>query len=108
VNVDAQDDNLDTALIYASSRGHNNIVKHLIKTGANTDIQNNHGCTAIILAAHKGYPETLKYLLEANANTDLTSNNNNSVFTTDHKQNAQQIKHILKQHILFKQPYTLK
>jgi serine/threonine-protein phosphatase 6 regulatory ankyrin repeat subunit B len=56
-NVDIQDNNGFTALMWAAKKGHNEICELLINKGCNVDIQNNNGNTALILATEKGHKE---------------------------------------------------
>ncbi len=50
INIDLQDNNGYTALMYACTLGYENIVKLLIEYHPNLDIQNNEGNTALLLS----------------------------------------------------------
>ena len=50
----------DTPLIWASSEGHEKIVKFLIDDNANVNIQNDEGKTALTIATFKGYKKIVK------------------------------------------------
>ena len=68
--IDAQE-NKDgwTALMYASARGHSEIVRLLVDRGAELDITDKKdGETALILASARGHSEIVKILLDKGAN----------------------------------------
>lgn len=56
-----------TALHYASSGGHNALVRLLIENHAYLDAESPNGTTPLMMAAFYGTPETVKILLEAGA-----------------------------------------
>src|SRR5690606_9252951 len=64
-----------TALMWASHRGHKNIVKLLIKNNANIDIQNDVGDTALIGTLCHGHIKIVKLLIVNNANINIQTNN---------------------------------
>ena len=67
-----QDNEGRTALMWASSRGHKEIVKLLLKYNANVDIQDSDEWTALMWASLGGHKEIVKLLLEDhNANVDI-------------------------------------
>ena len=70
-NVDFQDHEGHSALIYASWNGHPACVKHLLDAGANTDLLTSSGMTALMLASYGGHQACVQLLLNAKANTDL-------------------------------------
>ncbi|WP_300747704.1 ankyrin repeat domain-containing protein [uncultured Brachyspira sp.] len=61
-DINIQDDNSWTALIYAAWAGHTETVKELIKAGANLNIKDNEGKTALDYAEGNGYNEIAKLL----------------------------------------------
>ena len=61
-NPDIQDNDGDTALIIASSRGYRKIVKLLLENGSNVDIINNKGYTALSLASSREYEDIVELL----------------------------------------------
>ena len=61
-NLDCQDNDKFTALMYAADQGHYYIVKWLLENGANVDIKNIFGKTASICAEDNGLEKTA-YLL---------------------------------------------
>lgn len=68
ININAQDTDGHTALIYASSEGHDNTVKRLLEVpGINVNIKNNNGYTALIYASLKGHEDIVKILLQVPA-----------------------------------------
>uniref|UniRef100_A0A0G4HY28 Uncharacterized protein n=1 Tax=Chromera velia CCMP2878 TaxID=1169474 RepID=A0A0G4HY28_9ALVE len=61
---------LRTALMYAASNGHTDIVRLLLKAKANVNIQDNRGHTALISASNPGHAEVVQLLIEAQTNVD--------------------------------------
>jgi ankyrin repeat protein len=64
----------ETALIRASSRGRTEIVKLLLKAGANPDTKDNYGETALMRASLSGHKDIVILLLKAGANPDTKDN----------------------------------
>ena len=81
-NVNLQDNEGWTALMYASrnsnTKSTENTVKMLIEAGANVNLQNNNGNTALMFASEysntKSTENTVKMLIEAGANVNLQDN----------------------------------
>lgn len=73
-DINTQDEDGFTALIWASAAGYTDIVSALIDIGAD-DIQNNRGDTALILASYWGHVAIVKILIRAGANVDTKNNN---------------------------------
>ncbi|CAK4372692.1 unnamed protein product, partial [Aphanomyces euteiches] len=63
-----------TALHFASSNGHMNIVKYLIGKGASVNSRDNNGQTPLHLASKNGFLDVINYLLDNDAAIDLTDN----------------------------------
>ena len=75
MNIDVKDQFGNTALMKASSNGHEELVRLLLIKGAIPDIQSNSGgWTALIWASIQGHKETVQLLLLQNANPDLQGN----------------------------------
>ena len=66
VDINYQTEKGDTALILASYYGNIEIVKLLIKAGANKDITDRWGFTAIDYAIDKNYKQIIKLLKNKN------------------------------------------
>jgi len=65
IDIDAKNNNEETALYMASSRGNRQIVKLLLEQGADINVKNdNHHYTALHIAAYFDKIEILKLLLE--------------------------------------------
>ena len=60
-----------SALVFAISSGHTEIVQMLIDSGAKSDSRNLDNLTALMVAAGTGASDIVKLLLEANASIDL-------------------------------------
>jgi hypothetical protein len=69
----------DTALMLASSEGHNDIVNTLLRHDANPNIQNIYGWTALIYASLDGHSEIVKMLLDNDADPNIITNEGNTV-----------------------------
>ena len=69
-DVNARDNDGDTALILATLRNAPEIVKLLINKGANVNIKGIGGETALILAADEGHLEVVKHLIGRGAPVD--------------------------------------
>ena len=67
-----------TALTYASSEGHLDILKALIAAGANKDKVDGYGYTPLTVAALYGHVVCLKVLLTAGADKDKADSNGNT------------------------------
>ncbi|XP_051502627.1 kinase D-interacting substrate of 220 kDa B-like isoform X2 [Myxocyprinus asiaticus] len=68
--VDTRSENGQTALMVASEQGSLEIVKELIRRGANVNLDDIDCWTALISAAKEGHVEVVKELLENNANVE--------------------------------------
>ncbi len=75
VDLNAQDNYGDTALITAASRGYKKIVAMLIKAKVNLDIQDKYNYTALMKAADYGLEDIVAMLITAKANLDKQDNN---------------------------------
>ena len=65
-NVNAKDDDGDTALAYAAIRGASvNVIKELLNAGADVNIKNKGGKTAVVLAREQGKHEIVELLTQA-------------------------------------------
>ncbi len=74
VNVNQQDSDGRTALMYASFNGFNPVVKELLQRDANLDLTDTNGRSALMFAASGPFPETVKILLEKGAKTNIQDN----------------------------------
>jgi uncharacterized protein len=69
-NVNAKDEDGETALMGAAEKGHLEIVKLLLGKGAKVNAKNEEGVTALMGAAEKGYLEIVRLLLDKGANVN--------------------------------------
>lgn len=65
----------DSAIIIACQLNNIEIVKKIIKLGADIDIQNKDGMTPIIIAALNGYQELVSYLIQEGADPTIQALN---------------------------------
>merc|ERR1712025_1055650 len=81
----------DTALIWASTEGHDKVVKFLIDKKAVVNVQNDGGLTALIYASSKGHKKIVKYLLDANAIIQAASKENETALSLAKKNGHREI-----------------
>jgi ankyrin repeat protein len=74
-NLDIQNNNGYTALIYAAENENLDLAKKLIDSGANLDIQDNQGYTALMEAATCNNSDLTEKLIDSGANLDIQNNN---------------------------------
>ncbi|HCJ12221.1 MAG: hypothetical protein A2Y14_00705 [Verrucomicrobia bacterium GWF2_51_19] len=79
--VNWQDDDNDTALMFAVMKGQTEIVQILIKAGADLNIQDKHGNTAMRLAVMDDQTEIVQILIAAGANPNIQGQNGSTVLT---------------------------
>ena len=70
-DVNSQDDNGETSLILAATRGHHEVVKALIQAGADVNLFNSMGETALICAAKSDYDKCVDALIKAGADVNV-------------------------------------
>lgn len=83
VDINAQNNDGETALIKAAGRNHEHIVEFLLQfTGGpkiiNVNAQDNFGYTALILAAQYGYENIIKLLLDGPIDPNVQNNEGNT------------------------------
>ena len=74
VNWKNEDDGGKSALMIASLNGKLEVVKLLLKNGAQVDLQDGGGWSALMCASVEGHAEVTKVLLEKGAQVDLKNN----------------------------------
>ncbi len=67
ININGQDPNGLTLLIWASAQGRTDAVKYLLSKGADPTCKSKSGCTPLACAKNKGHKEVVKILEEAGA-----------------------------------------
>lgn len=70
VNVEAADSDGFTALLWASMKGHKDIVELLLASGAQPDKENTYGRTALLCASASGHKDVVEVLLASGAQPD--------------------------------------
>jgi ankyrin repeat protein len=73
IDVDSRDSLGNTALIYASKSGDEDLVELLIHYGANLDLKGQFGNTALYEASSYGHLNCVKVLIESGANMNLAN-----------------------------------
>jgi len=73
-DINAQDENGRTPLMFATLVGRSRIVEQLIDAGADLTYKNKEGSTALIVAASKGHAEVLQVLIKAGASLNAQNN----------------------------------
>jgi len=81
IAVNLQNDKGETALMFASERGHTRIVKLLIEAGADVNIQDHINHTALMVASCNGHAKIIKILIEARADVNLYNVNGYTALT---------------------------
>lgn len=78
-NINAKDDEGQTALAYAIKLNYGEIVTSLLDGGAGINVKNRYGFTALMLAAKEGHREIAGLLLDCDADIQARSNEDWSV-----------------------------
>ena len=73
-NVDAEDKNGFTGLMYAARQGYAEVAEILLLHGAYVDTRESDGWTALMLAAYNDNTETVKLLLKHHADVNVKDN----------------------------------
>ena len=71
VDINKQHEDTWSALMYASSKGHMEVAKLLLKSGAQVDIQTERGESALIVASMNGHHEMVTLLLSHGAQVNM-------------------------------------
>ena len=74
-DINAQNNDRETPLMYAASAGKFEAVKLLVKHGANINARNNFGHTALMRAANFGHYDVVRFLVENGADTNVSAYN---------------------------------
>ncbi len=72
ININAKDNDTNTALMYAACSGNLDVVKLLINANADVNAINKNGNTALMYAAYNGNLGVAKLLIDANADINAT------------------------------------
>jgi len=83
-DIDCRGDEERTALDWAASKGHTNIVKLLLGKDANVDVKDRHGNTPLHSAAQKGHMQVARELLAALADVKVKNDNGQMSITLAH------------------------
>ncbi|MBI5250012.1 MAG: ankyrin repeat domain-containing protein [Desulfomonile tiedjei] len=78
VDVDAQTESKDTALMFAAGLGHSEAVRALISKGTKINLRGNNDMTALLRAAENGHADVVKILLDAAADPSARDVNGDS------------------------------
>src|SRR5581483_2894385 len=77
-DINIQDAQGNTALIWTVRRGYTGIVMMLLNNGADVNMQDHAGNTALIWATYDGRKEIVELLLNKNANVNIQAKNGNT------------------------------
>ena len=75
-DVNAKDDTGWTSLIWASVKGHTDIVKLLLENGSDVNAKDSDGKSPLIMASTEGYTKIVRMLLEKGADVNAKDNEN--------------------------------
>lgn len=71
VDINAQDEDGRTVLMYASFNGHSELIRDLLLRGAKVNLADVNGRTALMLAASGPFPDAVKLLLDHSADPNM-------------------------------------
>ena len=80
-NVDYQNEEGRTALIFASQTGHYQVVELLLKKNADPNLQTQKGSTALTYASENGHYQVVELLLQENADPNLQTQKGSTALT---------------------------
>ncbi|CAG8433018.1 6318_t:CDS:2 [Ambispora gerdemannii] len=80
IDIDAQDEDGITPLIYAACFGHNSVAYTLIEAGAKVDSQDRNGWTPLMWATNNNHGSTIQILLDSGADAGAKSAKGHTVF----------------------------
>ncbi|CAG8564133.1 772_t:CDS:2 [Ambispora leptoticha] len=80
IDIDAQDEDGTTPLIYAACFGHGNIAFILLEAGAKVDAQDRNGWTPLMWATNNNHSNTIQLLLHHGADAGAKSAKGHTVF----------------------------
>ncbi|KAJ1570103.1 hypothetical protein HK096_000481 [Nowakowskiella sp. JEL0078] len=79
VDIDTQDGDGTTALVYASCFGHSDVAYLLLEHNAKPDERDKHGWTPLMWAVSNGHEQVARILIEGGANRDARSNKGRTI-----------------------------
>ncbi|CAG8434581.1 5359_t:CDS:2 [Diversispora eburnea] len=80
IDIDAQDDEGTTPLIYAACFGHENVAYALLEAGAKVDVQDSIGWTPLMWATNNNHDSTVRLFLDNGADAGTKSAKGRTVF----------------------------
>ena len=93
IDIHERDENNCSAIIYASVKGHVNVVELLLSKGADINDKANDGCSSIIEASAEGHVSVVEFLLSKGANFHDVANDGSTAISLS---NSDKIKYILR------------
>ena len=78
-DLNIQNKNNVSALIFSAFNGHEDIAKILIHQGANVDLVDSTGTSALLYAIQKGHSQVASFLIDRGANINLADANGKTV-----------------------------
>lgn len=97
LNVNATDDDYETALMKAADDGRRTAVRNLIAAGADVNLQDEDGETALMKAADEGYADIVQQLINAGANVNLRDDDGETALQKARKERHRRVVEILQQ-----------
>eukprot|EP01130_Rhizamoeba_saxonica_P010969 TRINITY_DN4533_c0_g1_i1.p1 TRINITY_DN4533_c0_g1~~TRINITY_DN4533_c0_g1_i1.p1 ORF type:complete len:107 (-),score=30.32 TRINITY_DN4533_c0_g1_i1:148-468(-) len=89
VTIDSVNESQSTLLHWAVDRGNLELTEILIDMGSNINFQNENGETPLHIAVLCEYDDIVKLLLEKGADTSVVDNENETVFDSASKKQAE-------------------
>jgi ankyrin repeat protein len=95
VDLEAQDQNGQTALMWAAEQGHEKVVPVLLDKGADVNAQNRFLDTALYMASEKGHGKVVQILLDKGADMNAQNGSFDTALHTASRQGYEKVVQIL-------------
>lgn len=97
LNINATDDDYETALMKAADDGRKTAVRNLIAAGADVNLQDEDGETALMKAADEGHADIVQQLINAGANVNLRNDEGETALQKARQERHRRVVEILQQ-----------
>lgn len=98
-DLNIQDNDGNTALMYAADQGLSDIFELLLEGGADPDIQNRSGNTALMMASYQDHTEIVRLLLDHGADPNIKNRFGNSALMRAEERGYNDIATLIREHI---------